>query len=130
MDQKQRFNEKVLAMKAEYQMKLVRLKEVRQPGHKWLPQDYALVSKYDVLEVEKDTPPMNRSIMIRMASTQEGCLHSRGARLSLPTSPCNKSSCLLSAVMPSEARTGQEGGIVVKPIVPSKFNSRSQGWLH
>ena len=64
MDRKQTFNEKVLAMKAEqgknvkmfsdeeYRMKLVRLKEVKQPGHKWLPQDYALVSKYDVLEVE------------------------------------------------------------------------------
>ena len=24
------------------------------PGHKWVPQDYALVTKYDILEVEED----------------------------------------------------------------------------
>ena len=66
MDQKKRFDEKILEMKAEqgknvkmfsdleYQLKIERLKEVRMAGHKWIPQDYALVTKFDILEVEKD----------------------------------------------------------------------------
>ena len=66
MEQKQRFEEKIDGMKAEqgknvkmfsdldYQLKIDRLKEVRMPGHKWIPQDYALLTKFDILEVEKD----------------------------------------------------------------------------
>ena len=48
----------------EYKLKLERLKEVKQPGHKWLPQDYALVSKYDVLEVEKDGQILQRLVKV------------------------------------------------------------------
>ena len=38
----------------EYQLKLERLKEARMPRHKWIPQEYALVTKFDILEVGKD----------------------------------------------------------------------------
>ena len=38
----------------EYQLKIERGKEVRMAGHKWVPLDYALVTKFDIIEVEKD----------------------------------------------------------------------------
>ena len=61
MDPRQRFDEKIEAMKAEqgknvkmfnmeeYQRKISRLVEVKTPGHKWVPGDYALVKKFDIL---------------------------------------------------------------------------------
>ena len=76
MDQKKRFDEQILEMKAEqgknmkmfsdleYQLKIERLNEVRMAGHKWIPQDYALVTKFDILEVEKDGQIHQRHVKI------------------------------------------------------------------
>ena len=49
---------------AEYDQKVQRLIEVKQPNHRWLPQDYALVKKYDVLAVEKDGEIHQRLIKV------------------------------------------------------------------
>ena len=76
MNSKERFNEKITDMKGkqaknvkmfseeEYQQKIQRIKEVKMPGHKWLPRDYALVNKFEVLQVEKDGVLMERLVKV------------------------------------------------------------------
>ena len=48
----------------EYQQKIERIKEVKMPGHKWLPRDYALVNKFEVLQVEKDGVLLERLVKV------------------------------------------------------------------
>ena len=73
MNSKERFNEKIDQMKGEqaknvkmftdeeYKLKIERIKEVKMPGHKWLPRDYALVNKFEVLQVLRIVAKLSHS---------------------------------------------------------------------
>ena len=63
---KKLFNEKISAMKAEqnknvkmfsndeYQKKMDRIKQIKIPGHRMVPQDYHLINRFEVLREEKE----------------------------------------------------------------------------
>ena len=76
MDHRQRFDAKIQKLKSEqgknvkmfsdldYQLKIERFKEIRMPSHKWIPQDYALVTKFNVIGVEKDRQIHQRLVKV------------------------------------------------------------------
>ena len=76
MNAKVRFNEKIAAMKADqsknvkmftdedYAAKIARIKEIKAPGHKMIPQDYGLLRKFEILQVEKDGKMLERLVKV------------------------------------------------------------------
>ena len=164
MDQKKRFDEKILEMKAEqgknvkmfsdleYQLKIERLKEVRMAGHKWIPQDYALVTKFDILEVEKDGQIHQRLVKVdkkdgsrKRYVTYEKLFeaiqeyHEESGKHTGRLLTFNKLKQIYANITMQQViayieccetchqKQGRvKKGIVVKPIVSSKFNSRCQ----
>ena len=164
MNSKERFNEKIDQMKGEqaknvkmftdeeYKLKIERIKEVKMPGHKWLPRDYALVNKFEVLQVEKDGVLLERLVKVDKKD---------GSRKRYVTYES-----LFDAIMEYHAEAGKhtgrlltfkklqqiyanitmqyvilfieccetcqqkqgrvKKGVVVKPLVSSRFNSRCQ----
>jgi hypothetical protein len=166
MNQKQRFDEKIVEMKAEqgknvkmfsdleHQLKIETLKEVRMAGHKWVPQDYALVTKFDILEVEKDGQIHQRLVKVGkndgfrkqyvtykklFEAIQEYYEESGKHTGRLLTFNKLKQiyanitmQQIIAYIECSETCHQKQGrvkkGIVVKPIVSSKFNSRCTSW--
>ena len=136
----------------EYKLKLERLKEVKQPGNKWLPQDYALVSKYDVLEVEKDGQILQRLVKVdkkdgsrKRYTTYEQLFdaikeyHEENGKHTGRLLTFKKLKIIFANITMQQVilfieccetchqKQGRvKKGIVVKPIVSSKFNSRCQ----
>ena len=136
----------------EYELKIQRLKEVKQPGHKWKPQDYALVSKYGVLEVEKDGQIIQRLVKVDQKDgsrkryvTYEKLFDAikeyhddngkhtgrlltfKKLKIIFVNITMQQVIQFIECCETCQQKQGRiKKGIVVKPIVSSKFNSRCQ----